>query len=305
VSSSPSARRLRRLRLALLALLVLWFVSPPEWRYLVPLWLPFLVALGLEVQFFVGGIRGGRSPVAEPRNRGPQPRDLDELGWSTTAEAPDEESEEFWHSAPAPRRPRPRPNARSILEAGAVLAVVAAVVLYVGSQRGWSSVSHAKQARTERLLSREATTIATHPARVTCDTSGRHVGAVQEADGLAEVGGREAYLTPDICYTLFQLADRGRVSSFSETARAIAVLAHEAWHLRGVADEGVTNCYAFQSGVRVGTDLGLSPETARRMMRQQLADNAVYAQGDTRYLVPPGCRNGGQYDLAPGSSRFP
>ena len=27
------------------------------------------------------------------------------------------------------------------------------------------------------------------------------------------------------------------VRSFSRTARAIAVLAHEAWHLRGVADE--------------------------------------------------------------------
>jgi hypothetical protein len=299
-----SSRSLRRLRLALLALLVLWFLSPPEWRYLVPLWLPFLVALGLEVQFFVGGLRPGRT-VGEPRNRGPQQRDLDELGWGAVEEPPDEESADFWHSAPAPRRRRGRPSVRSLLEAGAVLTIVGAVVLYVGSQRGWSSVSAAKQARTVQLLSREATKIAHHPARVTCDTSGTHVGAVQEADGVAEVGGTLAYVTPDICYTLYQVVDGARVESFSRTARAIAVLAHEAWHLRGVADEGVTNCYAFQSGVRVGTDLGLSPSTAQRMMRQQLADNAVYAQGDTRYLVPPGCRNGGQYDLAPGSSRFP
>jgi hypothetical protein len=40
------------------------------------------------------------------------------------------------------------------------------------------------------------------------------------------------------------------------------------------------------------------------MMREQLATNASDA-GDTRYLVPPGCRNGGEYDLHPGSQRFP
>jgi hypothetical protein len=41
------------------------------------------------------------------------------------------------------------------------------------------------------------------------------------------------------------------------------------------------------------------------MMRQQLADNAVSAEGDTRYLVPSGCKNGGRYDLNPTSARFP
>ena len=50
-----------RARLLLLALLVAWLFSPAQWRYAVPLWLPFVLALGLELQFFVGGLM---APVA-------------------------------------------------------------------------------------------------------------------------------------------------------------------------------------------------------------------------------------------------
>ena len=83
-----------------------------------------------------------------------------------------------------------------------------------------------------------------------CDTSGSHVGIVQEADGAAPVGGRTAYLVPSLCDELYQLRFKHRVRSFSRTGRAIAVLAHEAWHLNGVANEGLANCFGFQSGVR-------------------------------------------------------
>ena len=82
------------------------------------------------------------------------------------------------------------------------------------------------------------------------------MGIVQHADGIAEVGGRNAYLTPEICYRLYRLAFKDDEGAFSQTARAIAVLAHEAWHLHGETDEGVTNCYAFQSGVALGRRLG-------------------------------------------------
>jgi hypothetical protein len=41
------------------------------------------------------------------------------------------------------------------------------------------------------------------------------------------------------------------------------------------------------------------------MMRQQLAENALRANGDAEYLVPPECRDGGELDLNPASSRFP
>ncbi len=296
-------RMLRRLRLALLALLVAWFFSPPEWRYAVPLWLPFAAALLLEVQFFVGGLRrDGQGPLlSRDHDRGPQRGDVEEFGWPGGEEP--EDDDEFWHSPPAPRRRR-RPPLRRVVEGAAVLAVVALVVVGINVRRGWSSLPAETQARVERTLSRQAQTIAAHRVHVRCDSSGRHVGVVQDADGVATVGGGEAWVTPGICYRLYRLAEHGEVGSFSATGRAIAVLAHESWHLRGVADEGITNCYAFQSGVGVGVRLGLSRSTAQKMMRQQLADNTLDA-GDSRYLVPPGCRDGGRYDLHPDSKTFP
>jgi hypothetical protein len=41
------------------------------------------------------------------------------------------------------------------------------------------------------------------------------------------------------------------------------------------------------------------------LMREQLANNASDSGANTAYLVPPGCANGGRYDLHAGSSSFP
>ena len=295
-------RTLRMLRLGLLAVLVAWFFSPPEWRYAVPLWLPFAAALLLEVQFFVSGVRGDGG-LRSDHDRGPQRADVERFGWPGGDEP--EDDDEFWHSPPAPRRIREKGTLRRIAEPLVVLGVVALIAFAVNIRRGWTSLDAATQTRVERTLSGEARRVAGHAADVRCDTSGRHVGFIRDADGLAVVGGREAWLTPGICYRLYRLAEHGDHGSFSATGRAIAVLAHEAWHLRGVSDEGLANCYAFQSGVDVGVRLGLSRSTAQRMMRQQLADNALDSSGDSRYLVPPGCRDGGRYDLRPQSTTFP
>ena len=163
-------------------------------------------------------------------------------------------------------------------------------ILYAGSRpHGWDAVSAAHRARTEAILSREASLIARHPARVGCDTKSEFVGFVQDADGTAYVGGDQAYLTPAICDTVYQLAVRHRVQSFSRTARAIAVLGHESWHLRGVRNEALANCYGFQSGVGIGVHLGLSRSRARAMMREQLATNATDSAGHPEYLVPRQC----------------
>ena len=64
------------------------------------------------------------------------------------------------------------------------------------------------------------------------------------------------YVTPEICFALHRLAFEGEVRG-SRTGRALAVLAHEAWHLRGESDEGTAECYALQSGVELGQRLGL------------------------------------------------
>ena len=296
--SVDTLRGMMRARLVLLALLVAWLFSPPAWRYAIPLWLPFAIALGLELQFFVSGLTSRTEPAA--RGRAPQPADIERFGWE--GEPPEEDDPEFWHSPPVPRERRHA--ARRLLGPALVLAAVALVVWAVSVRRGWESLDSSTQARVERTLTGEARKIAGHPVTVICDTSGHHVGAVQEADGLAEVGGRRAWLTPGICYQLERVIDGHDTHPGRGTGHAIAVLAHESWHLRGVGDEGIANCYAFQSGVGVGVGLGLSRETAQRLMRQQLADNSTDAS-DARYLVPAGCTNGGRYDLHPASSRFP
>ena len=277
-----------------------WFFSPPAWRYAVPLWLPFVLALALEIDFLVGGLRRpARTPVE--RNRGPQPADLERFGWA--GEEPEEDDPTFWTSPPVPRR---RASLlRRLVVSVVVVGFVAAAAWGISVRRGWSSLDHGTQSHVEQVLSRQAQRIAGHPVRVRCDTKGTHVGAVQETDGIAEVGGRNAWLTPSICFQLYKLVDHKDTHAFSATGRAIAVLAHEAWHLQGVSNEGIANCYAFQSGVGIGRRLGLSPSRARALMREQLATNGFDSTGDPQYLVPPGCVNGGRFDLHRSSSAFP
>jgi len=334
------ARTFRLARLCVLALVVLWFFLPYDVRVWIPVWLPFLAALGLELNFFLGGWwqarqAGLHAPPGE-RDRGPQARDLADFGGEEWRDAVaidvgghrhwvpvdglteeeiqerildyyrDPESARAAAAAPAVVAPRPGNSLRRYLvEAVIAVAIVGVIAFWAARPHGWDAVSTADRARAEAVFSKEASTIAGHRATIGCDTSGEYVGYVHEADGLAFVGGRQAYLTPSICDTLYQLRFKDRVQSFSKTARAIAVLAHEAQHLRGVSDEGLANCFGFQTGVGLGVSLGLSEGEARSMMREQLATNASDSAGNDRYLVPPGCRNGGAYDLRPADGSFP
>src|SRR5262249_21796609 len=121
---------------------------------------------------------------------------------------------------------------------------------------------------------------------VVCDVSGCHVGYFQDTDGLAEVGGRRAWLTPPICYQLYLIRRTGR-SAGPRSGEAIAVFAHEAWHLRGESSEALANCFAYQSDVWVGEALGLSPTTARQVLHEQLVDNPSDFAATPQYIVPP------------------
>jgi len=293
-----NARFVRRARIAVLALVIGYFFLPYDVKAWIPVWLPFFAALALEVQFFVSGYRSqtSRAPAAD---RGPQPQDLVDYGWD-----PEFEDEEF-HAYYGPPVEEPRRYGRHAAEALVALAIVGGILFYAVRPHGWDAVSAADQTRAEAAFSAAATRVAGHPAAVVCDTSGSHVGVVQDADGAAIVGGRVAYILPRLCDELYQLRFKDRVRSSSRTGRAIAVLAHEAWHLNGVSNEGLANCFGFQSGVQVGVELGLSEERARSMMREQLATNASDSGSNTAYLVPPGCRNGGEYDLNRGSTAFP
>ena len=107
-------------------------------------------------------------------------------------------------AAEVPRRQR----LLARLEGVAVVGALAFVLFVLVPDRGWDGLDKADQEKTEALLSSEAGRIAGHTAVVHCDARGEAVGVVQHADGIAEVGGRNAYLTPDICYRLYRLSTR-------------------------------------------------------------------------------------------------
>jgi hypothetical protein len=320
------------LRVALAVFVLAWLFGPYALRSGVPIWLVFLVALGLEVHFFLGALRPG--PVRRP-DRGPQAVDLARYGYKDRADdllLVRDRDEELWIPysgetddevkaliAAARRRTeeeagtpavavregrRILPAVRRFVVGLGVIGALGLILWVVESRTGWDAIDADTRAEAAVRFSDEASRIAAKPVTVHCDASGDYVGAVQHADGVAAVGGDLAYLTPERCLDLYRLAFKGEVTS-SQTARALAVLAHEAWHLRGVRDEGTTECYALQAGVEIGRRLGLSEDTARQMMRQQLAENVLHGRGSPEYLVPPDCRDGGPLDLNPDVARFP
>jgi hypothetical protein len=319
------------LRVGLAVFVLVWIFGPYELQAAVPIWLPFLIALGLELHFFIGALRA--APATRP-DRGPQASDREQYGYGNDAEElllVREGDEELWiaysgetdeelnalideargrpeqEAAPAivadPERRR-LPALRRFVVGLGLIGALALVFWVVESRTGWNGLDASTRAEATARFSEEASRVAAKPVTIRCDESGDYVGAVQHADGVATVGGELAYLTPERCLDLYRLAFKGEVRS-SRTARALAVLAHEAWHLRGVSNEGTTECYALQAGVEIGQRLGLTADTAGRMMRQQLVENALRSQANPAYGLPPECRNGGRLDLKPEIERFP
>src|SRR6266545_575682 len=95
------ARIFRRARIAVLALVIGYFFLPYDVRAWIPVWLLFLAALGLEVEFFLGGYLQSRRLVAPAKpDRGPQPHDVAELGGAQWQE--ELTPEEFDELAAAP-----------------------------------------------------------------------------------------------------------------------------------------------------------------------------------------------------------
>jgi hypothetical protein len=332
-------------RLVLLGFALVYLASARLQASVPPL-LPFLCAAAVEAQFFLTGLRAGgqRAPVTD---RGPQARDIDELGWASRTVTVDQgdaelvlrpgemdreeiadwleqhreelaalgpghhelaaietpESPASLYSPPPKRRPRRRTRTR-LLQALAVLALLAGLFLLDTRAAHWQNLPASSRHATLALLEQQAARIAGHRAQVICDVRGRHVGYVQDADGLAEVGGHRLWLTPQICYRLYRVEHTGRAAGTS-TGQAIAVLAHEAWHLHGQSSEAIANCLAYQSGVAVGEALGLSAATSRQLMREQLADNPADFAAAPQYIVPPGCHSGGSLDLHLDGRHFP
>jgi hypothetical protein len=293
-------------RIALAGFVLAWILGPGELRGTIPILIVFLVALGLELHFLVSALRGG--PARRPDRR---PQEIDRARYGFDAGVESLEGEDEWDDLDvdgvADDEPAPRslgaPLRRFALGIGVIVALGAAIWL-VQSRTGWDSLSGETRGAAVARFSEEASRLAGRPVSIRCDESRDYVGAVQHTDGVAVVGGELAILTPEICHDLYRLAFEGETTG-SRTGRALAVLAHEAWHLRGVRDEGATECYALQSGVELGERLGLSEGTARQLMRQQLTENALRGASSLEYRVPAECRDGGRLDRDPTDARFP
>lgn len=279
------------LRVALVVFVLAWILGPSELRGAVPILVVFLIALGLEIQFLIGALRGSATRTPD---RSPQQIDRERYGFPPNEDQP----EETWVEARAPS-----PLGRFGVGIAVIGALVGAVWI-LDASTGWDSVSGERRADAVARFSEEASLVAEKPVSIRCDEARDYVGAVQHTDGVATLGGDLAILTPEICHDLYRLAFDGEVTG-SRTGRAIAVLAHEAWHLRGESDEGSTECYALQSGVRLGVRLGLDEGEARRLMRQQLTENQLRGLETLEYRVGPECRDGGKLDLDAASGEFP
>ena len=116
-----------------------------------------------------------------------------------------------------------------------------------------------------------------------------------ELDALAE--GRREQELECIGRTAIACGRNGR-----ETVLAVDVLAHEAWHLRGVIDEAETECRSLQTIAWTAERLGATAAQGRAMALAQYAGD--YQEMPQRYRSAA-CVDGGTLDLRPGDARFP
>jgi hypothetical protein len=300
---SPDRRSLQvALRIGGLAFVVAWLLSA-ELQLRVPFWVPFAILLAAEVEFLVRGWREGRGAApteAVAERRAPGPHDAD-LGWGELVE--DEAGIRY---VPPPRRAA-RPRSRRLLTAASIALAAGLFVVAVRVERArtWQALSEETRDRVEARLSREASTIAGRTVTVRCDDSYTYTGIGSDALGVAFIQRGLAYLHPSSCRTLHDLIEGDRRER-DETGEAILVLAHEAVHLAGERDEGVTECKGLQEGVSLGARLGLSGASARRLMadryRRNLAERSITR---SEYRLPASCADGGDLDLRPGDDTFP
>jgi hypothetical protein len=155
------------------------------------------------------------------------------------------------------------------------LAIAAAIILPLAV---WGWHLRSERLTVERRAAAAAAQVAGRPVEVHCPGQLRrrlateiHDGEVQFFDG---VPADETKLTGRICDGLDRLLDDGpaldlaclQLDACSEdetsVAYGVAVLTHEAVHMRGVMDEAATECEAVKRSAGVAQALGATPQAA-------------------------------------------
>jgi hypothetical protein len=186
---------------------------------------------------------------------------------------------------------------------------------------GWWLATWRDVHRNEARLGAIASQIAGRPVAVHCPGPLGRVfgwdiveGSVRfDADGTPH---DETKLRATACAELDALAEGRRGDELACTARAgiacgrhgretvmaVDVLAHESWHLRGVIDEGETECRSLQTLAWTAQQLGASAAEGAAMARAQFEGG--FRDLPARYRDAR-CADGGALDLRPDDPRFP
>ncbi len=182
----------------------------------------------------------------------------------------------------------------------ACLAALAALGFYMGPHRTLQA--------DEAELAGIATVIAGRHVRIACPGTLASLTEASAQDGsvLFSPEGKpadEAKLSGQTCSTLREFL-HGGIGGLSCLAReracprdvrdaaiAVNVLSHEAWHLAGVRDEAVTQCYALQTNAETAMRLGARRDDALAI--------ASYIVREVQPVLPADYRSSDCYDGGP------
>ncbi len=191
--------------------------------------------------------------------------------------------------------------------------VAAFAILLVVLAGGWSRWD---AARGDAPLNRIASQIAGRPVHVACTGFFANLIDVHGTNG--EVQFNTSHLPSKttlrrwVCQSLKRFDQKKlqclvqRTYCGNDTRRtidAVVTLAHESFHLRGVGEEGRTQCYAVQEAAATAHALGADPAVADALARWYMA--FYQPNMPQEYQLPQGCYDGGPLDLAPNAPGWP
>ena len=200
-----------------------------------------------------------------------------------------------------------------------VRAKLAVAAVLLGAAGWWLADRHDRLTNQARLGA-IASAIAHRPVEVRCPGPFARTFMFETLDGSVafDADGRphdETKLREAPCAELDALAEGERMPQLAcverstscgddaqALARAVDVLTHESWHLRGLMDEAETECRSLQTLAWAAQRLGATEPQARGLAALQLETGyhrlpARYRSGD--------CVDGGRLDLRPGDPRWP
>jgi hypothetical protein len=195
------------------------------------------------------------------------------------------------------------------------------IAALVATAAAWWIAERADRRGNERRLSAIATQIAGRPVRVHCPGPVARVIGWDIVEGSVRFGADgkpddETKIRKQSCAELDALAEGRRAKELEcigrtaiacgrhgrETTMAVDVLAHESWHMRGIADEAVTECRSLQTLAWTAQQLGATADQGRAMARAEY--DGVYQEMGEGYRTGA-CVDGGALDMRPDDPRFP